>query len=187
MIPYIVPRMIRKLGVVLILFILGTLFQSASCIFGPNRYYGVMSHRGNRVFIRHDRWYRVGKLPEDWENLKVKVRAAAWYNPAYRSTISTDVLCEVSAGDRSLGVVAGEVSAAMDNRIVTDTKKFTLDERGALREHVTGSVDGVPLEMDIVVLKKNNCAFNMVAITPPDQMLGVKPIFEEFFAGFHYE
>jgi hypothetical protein len=187
MIPYIVPRMIKKLGVVLILFILGALFQSASCIFGPNRYYGVMSHRGNRVFIRHNRWYRVGKLPEGWDSLKVKVRAAAWYNPDYRSTISTEVLCEASAGDRPISVVAGEVASALDKRTTIGTEKFTLDERGALRQHVTGVIDGVPMEMDIVVLKKNNCAFDMVAISPPDQMSGVKPIFEDFFNGFHYE
>lgn len=181
------PRMAKRLGVVFILFILGAQFTSNGCIFGPNRYYGVMSHRGNRVFIRHDRWYTVGKLPEDWKNLKVRVRAAAWYNPDYRSTISTDVLCENSVGDRPLSVVAGDVAAALENRTVTDTKEFTLDERGALREYVKGSVDGVPMEMDIVVLKKNNCAFDMVAISPPEEMANVSPIFEDFINGFHYE
>ena len=176
----------KRVGAVLIAIVVGAVLIATSCVLGPNRYYGVMSVRGNRVFIRHDRWYAVGKLPEGWETLKTKVRAAAWYNPDYRATISTDVLCESSTGDRPLSVVAGDVAAAIEDREVTDSEKFMLDERGALRERVSGSVDGVPVEMDVVVVKKNNCSFDMIAIASPEDMPAVKPIFDEFISGFHY-
>lgn len=165
----------------------GGLWANSNCVFGPNRYYAVMGHRGNRVFIRHNRWYYVGKLPEGWKNLRTGVKAASWYNPEYRSTLSTDVFCETSVGDQPIDAVAGEVAGALEDRKVTDRKEFMLDERGALREKVTGSVDGVSVVMDVVVIKKNNCAFNMVAIMPPEEVPSVTPVFEEFYGGFHYE
>lgn len=183
---YIVPGMGKRLAAVLVLFSLGAVLLFANCVLGPNRYYAVMSSRGNRVFIRHNLWYTVGELPEPWETLKTNVRAVAWYNPELLSTISTDVLCEATAGDRPLSVVAGDVAAAIEDRTVSNVQKFTLDGRGALREKVVGSVDGVPLEMDLVVLKKNNCAFNMMAVASPQDMPSVRPYFEDFFNGFHF-
>ncbi len=178
---------VRFLGALISIVMLTAAFTQANCIFGPNRYYGVMSHRANRVFITHDRWYYVGKLPEGWQDLKTGARTASWYNPEFLSTISTDVLCEMSTGDRPLESVAGDIVAAIDDRTVTDSQEFSLDGRGALRETVSGSVDGVPLMMEAVVLKKNNCSFNMAVIAPPEEMPNVRPIFDEFVHGFHYE
>jgi len=158
-----------------------------ACVLGPNRYYAVMGVRDNYVFIRHDRWYEVGKLPEGWKTMHTRVKSASWYSPEYLSSISTEVLCESSVGDRPVDVVAGSVAAAMADRVVSDHQTFMLDERGAVRQTVTGSVDGVPLVMDVVAVNKNNCAFDFIAVMPPDQVANVQPIFEEFFNGFHYE
>ncbi len=177
----------RLYGALALVVCLGALIVHADCVFGPNRFYGVMSHRGNRIFIRHDRWYYVGKLPEGWEDLTTGVRSASWYNPDYLSTISTEVLCERSAGDRPLQSVASEVVVAMEDRTVSNEREFMLDGRGALRQTVSGSVDGVPLIMDVVVVKKGNCAFDFVAVAPPEEMTNVSPHFEVFFNGFHYE
>ena len=155
-VPDIVSPMGRRLWVVLALLVcLGAILLHAHCVLGPNRYYGVMSHRANRVFIRHDRWYYVGKLPEGWTDLKTGVRSASWYNPEFLSTISTDVLCENSMGDKPLSSIAGDIAAAIEDRTVTDSQEFMLDGRGALRETVMGTVDGVPLIMETVVVKKN--------------------------------
>ncbi len=175
-------------GIVLIsLIIVAFLMADANCVFGPNHYYGVMSVRGNRVFIRHDRWYTVGKLPEGWHQLKTGVKAASWYNSDHDATISTDVFCERSVDDRPLSVVAGQIAGAIEDRRVTDNGEFMLDGRGALRQTVNGMVDGVALTMDLVVLKKNNCAFDFVTIAPSDRVAAVTPVFEDFFNAFHFE
>lgn len=178
---------VRFLGALLSIAVLTTAFAHANCIFGPNRYYGVLSHRANRIFITHDRWYYVGKLPDGWQDLKTGAKTASWYNPEYLSTITTDVLCEASAGDSPLESVAGDIVAAIEDRTVTDSREFTLDGRGALRETVSGSVDGVPLMMETVVVKKDNCSFNMAVIAPPGEMPNVRPFFDDFVNGFHYE
>jgi hypothetical protein len=175
----------RGWGILVSLLLVGGLLWQADC-FGPNRYYAVMSHRANRVFIRHDDWYYVGKLPEGWENLRTGVKSASWYNPDYLSTISTEVFCEISVGDQPISVVASDVASALEQRTVTDSQKLWLDGRGALREKVSGSVDGVPVVMDIVAIKKDNCAFDMVAIMPPGEVPNVTPVFEDFFNGFRY-
>lgn len=177
----------RLIAIALLVAGLAGLLVFANCVFGPNRYYGVMSYRGNRVFIRHDRWYYVGKLPEGWKGLKTRVRSASWYNEDLRSTISTSVLCQASVGDGPLKSVAAEVAGAVERREVSDEREFMLDGRGALRETVKGMVDGVPVEMDVVVVKKNYCAFDFIAVGPPEMIPDVRPVFEDFFNGFHFE
>lgn len=174
-------------GIILAAALMCAAYFQTSCVFGPNRYYGVMSHRGSRVFIRHDRWYYIGMLPDGWRDLKTGARAASWYNPERRAAISTDVLCENSMGDKPLESIAGDIAASIDDRRVTGTRDFMLDGRGALRESVVGTVDGVPMNMEIVVLKKNNCSFNMAAIVPPEELSAVMPDFETFVGGFHYD
>lgn len=178
---------IRALTFILLVVCCCSFLGGDACVLGPNRYYSVMGTRGNYVFIRHDRWYEVGKLPAGWKTMDTRVKSASWYNPEYLSSISTEVLCESSVGDRPVDVVAGSVAAAMQDRTVSDHQEFMLDERGAVRELVTGSLDGVPLVMDVVAVNKNNCAFDFIAVMPPDQVANVQPVFEDFFNGFHYE
>ena len=167
--------------------IIAALLVEGGCAFGPTRFKGVMSYRSGRVYLKHDRYYRVGKLPRGWRRMKTKARAISFYNRDLKSSISTDAFCGASVGDRPLDSLGGEVISALDERKVVEEVPFTLDGRGALRQRAEGNLDGVSVVLDLVVIKKSGCVFDMYAIMPPEFVDEVAEPFETFFRAFHYE
>ena len=167
--------------------IAAALIMESGCVLGPSRFKGVLSYRSGRVYIRHDRYYRVGKLPKGWRRMKTGARAISFYNQDLKSSISTDVFCGRSVGERSLDSLGGEFISVLEERTVTEEVPFTLDDRAALRQRAEGKLDGVPVVLDLVVVKKNGCVFDMYAVMPPDAVDQVAGPFEHFFQSFHYE
>ena len=45
-------------------------------------------------------------------------------------------------------------------------ESLTLDNRAALMRVYSGNLDGVPLRVGAVVLKKNNCTYDMLYLSP---------------------
>jgi hypothetical protein len=175
---------IKSFGAVLLLF---TLLVSG-CLFKKASSRGVMSYRSGRVFLQYGGYYYVGSLPEGWKRMDVSSKAVSFYNRSYGSSISTDAFCGRSFDDRPLDALAGELSSALsDDRETKWTEDMMMDGRGALRVFVTGTLDGVPVNMDIVVVKKDGCSFDFVAVAPPGAPEDVTRDFEGFFRGFHYE
>lgn len=159
----------------------------SACIFKPSKFKGVMSYRNGRVFLKHDNFYRVGVLPGGWNRMSTKVRAISFYNASYDSSISTDALCGGGVSDRSLETLTGSIVSALENRKITKITKFELDGRGALRESVEGTIDGVPVDVDMVVTRKDWCVFDFYSVSPKNLSDSVKNDFELFFGAFHYE
>ena len=118
--------------------------------------------------------------------MEVKARAITFYNDNYKASITTDAFCGKSFTDRPLDALAGELTSVLSDRTTVSTQDMMLDGRGALRVFVEGKMDGVPLKMDVVVIKKNNCNFDFVSVTPTDASNEVKNDFEGFLKSFHY-
>lgn len=159
---------------------------AGGCIFGATSYKGVMSYRDGRVYIRHDNFYRVGKLPEGWERMRSGARVISFYNDSLKSSVSTDAFCGRAVGDRRLDALGGEILSALDERTVISEKTIDLDGRGASRQVANGKLDGVPVQVDLVVAKKNGCTFDFYAVTPRGADPRVTEMFEQFFGGFSY-
>ena len=62
-----------------------------------------------------------------------------------------------------------------------------LSGRGALRQTVEGSLDGVPVVLDLVVVRKDGCVFDFYSVSPPGADPRVATDFEAFFGEFSYE
>lgn len=169
------------------LIVLVSLLPSTACLFGPSVSKGVIGYRHGQVFIRRDRIYRVGELPAGWERMESRARAISFYHAGYRSSISTDAFCGRGISDRRLDALGGEIASALEHRAVVSETPFDLDGRGALRQRVTGTQDGVPVAVDLVVVRKNGCVFDFYAVTPPRPDPQVARDFEVFFGAFHYE
>lgn len=145
-----------------------------------------MSYRNNNVYLQYGGYYKVGHLPDGWARIDVSRRAVSFYNEDYQASISTDAFCGRAFSDRPLDALAGELSSALADRETKWTEDMMLDGRGALRVFVEGTMDGVPLNMDIVVVKKDECSFDFVAVMPPNAPQDVTFDFEGFFKAFHY-
>lgn len=173
-------------GIVFLLCILAFL-ASSSCVFGPGKYKGVIGYRSDgRVFLTHDTFYRVGKLSGDWLPMKSRARAISFYNSTYKSSITTDAFCGRLSGDLKLSSLGGEIISALEKRKRIFSREIILDGRSAIRERVEGELDGAAVVVDLVVVRKDACAFDFYAVMPPNADDGVTRDFESFFEGFGY-
>jgi hypothetical protein len=167
------------------------------CFFKKQPSNGVMSYRHGQVYLQSYRSgkgslqrgdvYSVGILPEGWKRLATRVRTISFYNKEYRSSISTDAICDRQTSNRALTSLAGDLVSALEGRTRVGEEEFMLDGRGALRQHVEGKIDGVPTAVDIVVVRKGECVFDFYLVAPLTEQASATGDFEQFFGAFHYE
>ncbi len=165
----------------------------AGCLFKSQPFKGVVSYNDGKVYLRPGRYYsetppyyRVGELALGWERLSTRARTISWYNQSYQSSISTDAYCGRSVQDRSLASLGGDLITALDDRKFAQEREFTLAGRSALRQAVTGAVDGVPTQVDLVVVRKDGCVFDFYLVSQGVPLPEALEDFEAFFGGFDY-
>ncbi|MDD2731272.1 MAG: hypothetical protein PHW33_04085 [Candidatus Portnoybacteria bacterium] len=166
---------------------------AAGCLFKSQPFKGVVSYNAGKVYLKPGRYYsetppyyRVGELSLEWERLSTKARTISWYNQSYRSSISTDAYCGRSVQGRSLASLGGDLITALDNRKFAQEREFTLAGRSALRQAVQGTVDGVPTQVDLVVVRKDGCVFDFYLVSQGAPEAEALEDFEAFFGGFDY-
>jgi hypothetical protein len=138
------------------------------------------------VFLKKDVYYKVGKLPEGWKTLSTRAKAAAFYNKDLGASISTDAFCAGGFEDLPLKTLSGQLFAGTQQHSIISEKEIDMDGRGGLRTVSTGSIDGVDLKFDTVVVKKNNCTMDFVYFSPPEKYKDGVAAFEAFFNGFKF-
>jgi hypothetical protein len=147
----------------------------------------VRGYKSGKV-ITEKSFYNVGDLPPNWRQTKIdSYKVLAFYNAEEKSTIETDSFCDASYDDASLRVLTTHLYFGLKDKKVRWEKNLMLDDRGALRSVAEGKVDGVPIVLDTVVIKKDSCLFDFVLVSDPDKYPEAVPDFEVFFKGFKYQ
>ena len=66
-----------------------------------------------------------------------------------------------------------------------DLQTVPMDGREALRTHVVAKLDGVPRELLLVVMKKDDCIYDFALVAPPGaQFEQARPDFERLVTSF---
>ncbi len=163
------------------LLILGIL----SCFGGVKKTGKVVDYQPGRVITKMG-YYQVGELPPGWQRIKLGAAMITLFNESLRSTIATDAFCEQAYDDSPLEMLTRHLFAGLQDIKVKEEKPFMLDGRGALRTLFSASLDGLPVTVDSVVIKKDWCLFDFFLVTPPERHAEASPAFENFFQGFAY-
>ncbi len=124
------------------------------------------------------------QIPEKpFEKIKNQQTDQAWQNPRTGNTIA--VLSECSDDkDPTLESLADETVHALTDHKILKTEGFNFQNRAALRTLVEGEMDGVPVQMDVVVLKKNSCAYTLTYMGRSQGIQKDRVSFEKFLKGF---
>lgn len=126
----------------------------------------------------------------------------AWLNDASSSVIQVRSQC-AEHGDSTLEMFTEHIGADFEDWVVRtkDTgekdrrgrpvldpvqKTFKLVGRSALRSTIDAALDGVPITLEVVVLKKDGCLFDLTLISPPSQFEGGISAFERVVEGFRF-
>lgn len=135
--------------------------------------------------------------PEDESGLQV-----AWFHPDSASVIQVRSQC-AEHGDSTLEMFTEHIGADFEDWeiIQSDTgkrdrrgrpimklhqKELQLIDRRAVRTSISAKLDGVAIHLEIVVVKKNGCLFDLMYISRPEDYEKRLKAFEQVVAGFRF-
>lgn len=105
--------------------------------------------------------YALPEPGDGWQRLRLDTANAAWRNPAKRAAILVNSHC-VGVEDASLHVLSRHLLMGMENTEILSESQRTIAGRAALETSARGTLDGVPRQLQLLVLKKDGCVYDLV-------------------------
>lgn len=127
------------------------------------------------------RSFAIQSPPKPWKGPKLKYKEMVYTHDGIGGTIVTDALCGPKFEDTPVVLLAKHLFYKLDHAQIKPARYFTLDGREAVRVDGTGSMDGVPLQMQVVVMKKNFCLYDFVYFAPPKSFAAGRKDFENYY------
>lgn len=111
--------------------------------------------------------YRIAPPSSDWTSVTVdRQNDLAWHSEAKGAVMHVDSDCD-PALDIPLTALRNHLVIGFTERDEVEEEVVPMDGREALRTHLTAKLDGVPREILLQILKKDDCVYDFGLITPP--------------------
>src|SRR3954468_884552 len=127
--------------------------------------------------------YRLGRLTGEWRRREVPGANLTFVSDS-GGTIFVNATC-TDIKDLSLDVLTNQELFGVEQQREVRREVLTLDGRAALRTRLTGTLDGVPVAMELVVLKKDGCTYDFGLIASQDVFAARGADFSILVSGFH--
>ncbi len=133
------------------------------------------------VFRQGDIAFRVGPVPPAWHPIDVDGALLAFRDDTDTATIAINGRCGLDGDDVPLEALTHHLFLHFTDRKLVRQEQLELDGRAALRTELSASLDGVPLQYRVVVLKKDTCVYDFMLMGPNG---GGAADFDRFVGGF---
>src|SRR5258708_3545673 len=137
------------------------------------------------VLRKGDLRVEVGPLPAGWRRVDVEGADLAFRDDARAGSTLFDVRCGRRDEDAPLSVLTVHLIMGTTEREIEKQEVLPFDRREALHTLLSAKLDGVPMQYDIYVMKKDGCGFDLVYVAPPPHFTEVAADFERFATGLH--
>ena len=138
------------------------------------------------VFAKDGVRYRVGELSRSWRALEVESNDVAYVSNDSPHSLAVNSTC-APTGDAPLRVLTQHLLMGFTERELVSEEPHALDGRDSLRSRYRAKLDGVPVEMMLVVMKKNGCVYDFTYLSPPGRFDEKLESFKRVLAEFHAE
>ena len=128
---------------------------------------------------------RLGPVPAEWRPIRVDGADVAYRDDARQGSTLFDVRCGSRDDDAPLSVLTEHLIMGTTEREYDSQETVPFDGREALHTLMRAKLDGVPMQYDIYVMKKNGCVYDLVYVAPPDRFSQGAAAFEAFARGLH--
>ena len=126
--------------------------------------------------------YRVGRLDSRWRRVQVEDNDLAFHRPHW-GTISVNSTCTDYEDVPATALLNHLLFETTDRQTSVD-EVVALDGRGAKHVVMSADLDGVPLELELYILKKDGCVFDLSQIRSPAAPIATRAAFGEFVKRF---
>jgi hypothetical protein len=161
--------------------ILAASVNGVGCAHGPRGRYDAAADQvcAGRVC------YRVGNLDADqWRLVHQEGASVGFYSQRVGGVISANAVCRDDADAAPLPSLTRQLLIGYTERRIAKQELVALDAREALHTRVDAKLDGVPMTLDLYVMKRNGCIFDLSYVAPPDAFARGEADFTSFLSGF---
>jgi len=130
---------------------------------------------------------RVGPVPPAWRRISVDGADLAFRDEDRSGSALFNVRCGLRDDDAPLSVLTDHLIMGTTEREFDAQDTVPFDGREALHTLLRAKLDGVPMQYDIYVMKKNGCLYDLVYVAPPGRFADGATDFEHFATGVRTE
>jgi hypothetical protein len=127
--------------------------------------------------------YQVGQLGPGWRRVEVEDNDLAFHNDAL-GTVSINSTC-TDYEDVPEEALLNHLLFGMRERNYRTEETVSLDGRGALHAVIDLELDGVPLTLELYVLKKDGCVYDMSLIASRSEFERARGDLARLISSFH--
>ena len=130
---------------------------------------------------------RVGPVPPGWRRIEVDGADLAFRDDERSGSALFNVRCGQRGDDAPLAVLTNHLLMGTTEREFDAQDTVPFDSREALHTLLRAKLDGVPMQYDIYVMKKDGCLYDLVYVAPPGRFADGAADFERFAKGLRTE
>ncbi len=124
-----------------------------------------------------------GPRPPEWRRVELDGADLAFRDDAREGSVLFDVRCGRRDDDAPLSVLTEHLIMGTTERDVESRLTIPFDGREAMHTLLNAKLDGVPMQYDIYVMKKDGCVYDVVYVSPPAFFARGALDFERFARG----
>jgi hypothetical protein len=134
------------------------------------------------IYVDEHARYRIGALPAGFERVEAPDNDLAFHRRG-DGTISINTTC-TDYEDVPLPALVNHLLFDTTERRFAIEETVTLDGRAARHVLVHAELDGVPIELELYVMKKDGCVIDLAHIRSSQASAGARDIFRAFVLRF---
>jgi len=126
--------------------------------------------------------YRVGRLGADWQQVSVDDNDLAFFSRG-KGTIGAHSTCS-DYDDVPQTALMNHLLFGTQKRVFRVEEEVTLDGRGARHVVVDAELDGVPITLEVVLVVKNGCVYDLSLVSSRERHARARDEFMRFVGAF---
>ena len=170
-----------------VIFVFFIIFFNSCTVIRFARYYASAdSPKGKlegRVYRSANTSYEIGELGDKWRRINIEGGDLAFLNDKLGATITVNSTCKKKM-NYSLEALSESLLIGIKDKQLVERNKLTINNEKALSSIYTGKLDGVPLKLNAVVFKKDDCIYDFTYASSPGNFDSGFSDFEEFISKF---
>jgi len=128
--------------------------------------------------------YETGSLGSEWQSIKREDGLAGFFNSTSGGVILSNANCRDDAEAAPLSSLTAHLLVGYTERHERSSGLVAIAGREALRSVIDANLDGVPVVLDLYVMKRNGCIFDLSYAAPPASYDSGLADFQRFIEGF---
>lgn len=178
---------IKSICLFTIVFVVYSLMASCSVVRFARYYASSDTDEGKfkgRVYRSQDTAYSIGVLSDGWKRIDLRGGDIAFWNEALKATITVNSTCNERIGSEPLNSLVDSLLVGFSDKELERKEEVTVSGQRAIDTVYRGKVKDTYVKLNIVVLKKGNCVYDLTYASLPESFdLGIGE-FREFVSQF---